>query len=184
MRFNKTHLINVWYGGVILAIMIWLFLWAIGANAQVVGRDVTMTWTKPERNCDGTLLTNLAGFRAYWGQGTSQLADPAKSAFTITNLTPGPWWVAVTAYNATGQESPLAGPVMVTIANDTLKTTATTVYTVIKGTNLFITLPVGTVPLGTPCDPTQRVNRYYVVDRGLVTWSGSVKPTVVVGTCD
>jgi hypothetical protein len=58
-------------------------------------------------------------------------------------------------------------------------------FTVEKIENGFVTLPVGTVPVGTPCidDVNMTVNGYRVVPREAVIWSGSIQPPVVVAAC-
>lgn len=175
---------NDWYRVLFCLIAIVALLFMVWPRAKAQERTITLTWTKPERNCDGTLLTNLKGFRAYWGKGFADMPSPTLTTYTTPLLPPGAWWVALTAYNTTGEESPLAGPVQVTIPAETLTVTQPTVYTVVKGTDRFLTLPVGTVPLGVKCDVAQTVNGYYAVPRTSVTWSGSVKPVVVVAKCD
>jgi hypothetical protein len=59
----------------------------------------------------------------------------------------------------------------------------TIVYNLVKRTNGFIFVAVGTVPLNTPCDLAQSVNGYNVVPVASVTWSGTVRPVVVVARC-
>jgi hypothetical protein len=59
----------------------------------------------------------------------------------------------------------------------------TVAYTVVKALDKFVMLPVGTVPASTPCITDQMVNGYYVVPRSAVTWSGNVRPDVVVAKC-
>lgn len=59
----------------------------------------------------------------------------------------------------------------------------TTAYTVVKQRDKFVMLPVGTVPNGTKCISDQTINGFYVVPRATVTWSGTVKPEVVVALC-
>lgn len=154
------------------------------SSAHAGERDLVAMWTKPERNCDGSLLTNLAGYKAYWGKGLASVPGATASSFTSPLLPPGDWWLAVTAVNTAGVESPLAGPVLKTIAASTFKTTNDVVYTIVKRTDKFVMLPVGTIPLGSPCDPANTINGLYVVPRALVVWSGSVKPDAVVAKCD
>jgi hypothetical protein len=64
-----------------------------------------------------------------------------------------------------------------------LTVTELVAYTVVKQKDRFVMLPVGTIPGSTECDTSQSVNGYYVVPRSVVTWSGSVKPDVVVAKC-
>lgn len=154
--------------------------WVIPSAA---GGELEATWTKPETNCDGTPITNLAGFRAYWGPFKSELADPTASAYRVTGLPPGQWWIGVTAYNTDGTESPVAGPVVKEIAAADFTVAEGTVYTVVKRPDKFLLLAVGSAPIGTPCNAAQEVNGHYAVPRALVQWSGSVRDDVVVAKC-
>jgi hypothetical protein len=71
----------------------------------------TLDWTPPTQNTDGSVLTNLAGYTVYYGTSPSDLnqsvkiANPGLSAYTMTNLSPGTWYFAVTSYSAAGVES-------------------------------------------------------------------------------
>lgn len=58
-----------------------------------------------------------------------------------------------------------------------------TVYTIVRQENRFIFLPVGTVPPNTACIPEQTINEYTAVPVDQVTWSGTVRPVIVVAVC-
>jgi len=66
---------------------------------------VTLSWTPPTENTDGTPLTNLAGYHIYYGTSQSNLserieiANPGIASYVINSLTPGTWYFAVAAYN-------------------------------------------------------------------------------------
>jgi hypothetical protein len=72
---------------------------------------VTVSWVPPTQNADGSLLTNLAGYRVYWGTTQANLdhvvtvANPGLVRYVISDLTPATWYFALTAYNSNGQES-------------------------------------------------------------------------------
>jgi hypothetical protein len=71
---------------------------------------VTLNWTPPTSNEDGSPLTDLAGFRVYYGQTPGawekQLDVPAAVAsLELQGLATGSWYFVVTSYNATGAES-------------------------------------------------------------------------------
>lgn len=76
-----------------------------------------ITWTPPTQNTDGSPLTNLAGYRVSYGASaqqlvqSAQLANPAATGHTISNLTPGTWYFGVKAYTAQGAESVLSNTV-------------------------------------------------------------------------
>jgi hypothetical protein len=73
--------------------------------------SATLSWVPPTLNVNGSPLTNLAGYRIYWGtsQGTYPssvtIDNPAVSAYVVQPLTPGQWFFVVTARSATGSES-------------------------------------------------------------------------------
>lgn len=75
------------------------------------GGAVTVSWAPPTQNADGSLLTNLAGYRVYWGTTSANLdhvvtvANPGLVRYVISDLTPATWYFAMTAYNSNGQES-------------------------------------------------------------------------------
>jgi hypothetical protein len=69
-----------------------------------------LSWTPPTQNSDGSALTDLAGYRVYWGttQGSYTNNEPVGNNVTthmVSNLTPATWYFTVTALNAQGVES-------------------------------------------------------------------------------
>jgi hypothetical protein len=77
----------------------------------------------------------------------------------------------------------IAADIVAPLPPGDLTVSDTTAYTVVKQRDKFVMLPVGTVPNGTKCISDQTVNGFYVVPRVTVTWSGTVKPEVVVALC-
>jgi hypothetical protein len=81
----------------------------------------TLDWMPPTENSDGSALTNLAGYTVYYGTSPSSLTqsvkitNPGLSAYTMTNLSSGTWYFAVTSYSSTGIESDRSGVVTTTI---------------------------------------------------------------------
>jgi hypothetical protein len=79
--------------------------------------SVTLNWTSPTQNTDGTPLSNLAGYKIYWG--TSQgsypnsvtLNNPGLATYVVDQLTPATWFFVATAINSQGVESALSGAV-------------------------------------------------------------------------
>jgi len=71
---------------------------------------VTLSWTPPTENTDGTTLTNLAGYHIYYGTSPSnlsqriELANPGLASYVISSLTPATWYFAVAAYNSSGYD--------------------------------------------------------------------------------
>jgi hypothetical protein len=73
--------------------------------------SATLTWTPPTQNTDGSALTNLSGYRVYWGTSQNNLTNsvtvnnPGLATYVVDQLTPATWHFAVTALNSAGTES-------------------------------------------------------------------------------
>lgn len=70
----------------------------------------TLSWQAPTRNTDGSALTNLAGYRIYYGASIDAMVsinvnNAAVSTFVVENLTSGRWLFYVTAVTTGGAES-------------------------------------------------------------------------------
>ena len=72
----------------------------------------TVSWTAPTQNTDDSALTDLSGFKIYYGTSTSSLSNsvtitnPSVTSYVFDNLTSGiTVYFAVVAYNSTGIES-------------------------------------------------------------------------------
>jgi hypothetical protein len=81
---------------------------AAATPALTAPASTTLSWQPPALNLDGTPLTDLAGFRVYWGttQGTYPYsARVATSTHTVSGLGVGTWYFVVTALNSDGIES-------------------------------------------------------------------------------
>jgi hypothetical protein len=91
---------------------------ALPAFSITVTNGVTSTkgsarlyWVAPTKNTNGTALTDLAGFRIYYGTSASnlahlvQVANSAETSYTIGNLAAGTWYFATTAYATDGMQS-------------------------------------------------------------------------------
>jgi len=77
---------------------------------QSVGA-ATIEWLAPLTATDGSTLTNLAGYRIYYGTDFKRMTSriEVKNAgvltYVIEGLTPATYYFAVTAINIHGQES-------------------------------------------------------------------------------
>ena len=88
----------------------WLAPFNLTVQAVATG-SATLSWQPPTQNTDGSPLTNLAGYRVYWG--TSQgvypnavtLNNPGLSSYVVGNLLPGTYYFVVTSFNSVGGES-------------------------------------------------------------------------------
>jgi hypothetical protein len=91
------------------------------AVMQSTNGSVTLSWTPPTTNSDGTPLVDLAGYRIVYGQSSRQYSSvldiPASSVTSamIENLAPATWYFAVKAYTRAGVESDLSNEASKTI---------------------------------------------------------------------
>jgi len=72
--------------------------------------SATLSWNAPTQNTDGSALTDLSGYKIYWGTTQSNLTNSATvgvgiQTYMVTNLTSATWYFATTALNSTGAES-------------------------------------------------------------------------------
>jgi hypothetical protein len=71
----------------------------------------TLNWTPPTTNNDGSALTDLNGYRIYYGKSPDDLStviplnDAGLSSYVIDGLGSGTYYFAITALAATGSES-------------------------------------------------------------------------------
>ena len=81
------------------------------AVLAVATGSVTLSWTPPTTNSNGSPLTNLAGYRVHWGTAigtyTSSvtLDNPGLASYVVEGLAPGTYYFVVTALNSAGAES-------------------------------------------------------------------------------
>jgi hypothetical protein len=83
--------------------------------------SVTLSWTAPTENEDGSVLTDLAGFNLYWGttpgsySNSVRIADPNIATYTVDGLAPGTYEFVGTSFNAAGVESVYSNPTTKTV---------------------------------------------------------------------
>jgi hypothetical protein len=77
---------------------------------QISMGAATLSWTAPTQNTDGTSLTNLAGYRIYFGTAANALNQSIQvsagvSTYMVENLAPATYYFSVRAYTTDGVES-------------------------------------------------------------------------------
>lgn len=83
--------------------------------------SVLLTWVSPTQNVDGTSLTNLEGFKIYWGTEAGNfphsvmLNNPGLTSYVIDQLTPATWYFVAAAVNSEDVESMLSNVASKTI---------------------------------------------------------------------
>ncbi len=83
--------------------------------------SAALSWVAPTLRTDGTPLTNLAGFRIYYGTASGSypnsisITNPKLGGYTVDALPPGTYYFVTTAFDAYGNESAYSNPVSKTI---------------------------------------------------------------------
>jgi hypothetical protein len=85
--------------------------------------NATLSWTAPSENSDGSALTDLGGFKIYYGGALTQLTNsitltnPGLLTYVVAELPIGTtYYFAVTAVTRTGVESAQSDVVSTTIS--------------------------------------------------------------------
>jgi hypothetical protein len=84
---------------------------------QVGTKSATLSWKPPTVNSNGSALTNLAGYRIYYGTSASALTrsitinSVGVTTDVVTDLSPGTYYFALMAFNTAGIESKLSNVV-------------------------------------------------------------------------
>lgn len=90
---------------------------AFGITVQAAATgSAVVSWAAPTQNTDGTPLTDLAGYKLYWGTspgeytGSIAIDNPGLTTYVVENLVPATYYFVVTAVNADGAESEKSNP--------------------------------------------------------------------------
>ncbi len=88
---------------------------------QIALGSAVISWMPPTQNADGSALTDLAGYRIYYGRTRDQLdqtvpiSSPGITTHVVDNLSPAVWYFAMTSLNSRGVESERSGTASKTI---------------------------------------------------------------------
>jgi hypothetical protein len=83
--------------------------------------SVTVSWTPPTQNTNGSALTNLSGYTINYGTNASDLSSEVKvsttgvTSYVIDNLPAGTYYFGVSAYSSAGETSSVSKVVSKTI---------------------------------------------------------------------
>jgi len=78
---------------------------------EIALASVTLSWTPPTENSDGSNLTDLSAYKIYYGVSSGnyynqiRIDNPGLSTYVVENLIPGTYYFAATAVNSFGVES-------------------------------------------------------------------------------
>jgi len=82
---------------------------------------VTLNWTPPTENTDGSPLTNLTGYDIHYGPRSGDytqsvsVSNAGIATYVVDNLAPGTYYFSVAAVNSSGTESPMSSEVSATV---------------------------------------------------------------------
>ena len=82
---------------------------------QVATASTTLSWTAPTQNEDGSTLTDLAGYKIFYGTSSGsyteeiRIDNPSVTVYVVDNLTPDTYYFAAKAFNAAGVDSRYSG---------------------------------------------------------------------------
>jgi len=92
-----------------------------GGSTPATTGSATLSWSPPTTREDGSALTDLAGFKVYYGtspddlSSTITLNSSSTTTYEIDNLSAGTYYFMVTAIDSNGAESPSSSMVSKTI---------------------------------------------------------------------
>ncbi len=126
----------------LLSILILLFA------SELCAGSITLSWDPPTTNEDGSPLTDLAGYKIYYGTSSRNYSFYINvgnvNSYTINNLTEGAiYYFAVTAYDISGNESKFSNEVSKIIEQNLTQLYTLTVTRAGNGTGTIISIPAG-----------------------------------------
>jgi hypothetical protein len=83
--------------------------------------SVTLSWSAPTDNTNGSALTNLAGYIIYYGTSPSAMTQTidintvGMLTYVVGNLSAGSWYFQIVAVNSAGDQSSPSATVSVSI---------------------------------------------------------------------
>jgi hypothetical protein len=83
--------------------------------------SATLSWAPPETRVDGSLLTDLAGYKIDYGRMSGvydyqiDVHNPGVLTYVVENLVSGEWYFAVAAYDSGGLQSDPSNEAVLTI---------------------------------------------------------------------
>jgi hypothetical protein len=88
-------------------------------NRETTGSgSATLSWIPPTQRTDSTPLTDLAGYRIYYGRMSKtydyqiNVDNPGVVTYVVENLVSGDWYFALSAYDSQGLESDRSNEVL------------------------------------------------------------------------
>jgi hypothetical protein len=97
------------------------FTITVNPAGAVGNSNVSLAWTPPTQNDDGSTLTDLSGYKIHYGtesgnySQTVDVQNPGLSRFDLSSLPQGKLFIAMTSVNASGAQSEFSPEVSVTV---------------------------------------------------------------------
>ncbi len=92
----------------------------IDVEATAAG-SIVLSWVPPTQRNDGSPLTNLAGYKLYWGTALghypnlASIPNPGIATYVVDELPSGTYYLVATAYDSSGIESAYSNVAIETI---------------------------------------------------------------------
>ncbi len=85
------------------------------SNSLEYSGSVALSWNAPTLNEDGSPLTDLSGYKIYYGTSSNdyqyQLDVGSVTSVNLSNLAPGTYYFRLAAYDKAGNESDPSGEI-------------------------------------------------------------------------
>jgi hypothetical protein len=98
-----------WKHGFIWKVILFVLLVLQYNISPALAGDAALTWDAPTTNVDGSPLTDLAGYKVYYGTTSGNYSTSIdvgnQTTYTVTGLGTGTFYFAITAYDTSGYES-------------------------------------------------------------------------------
>nr|AFI78769.1 fibronectin type III domain protein [uncultured bacterium ws198A12] len=89
--------------------------------SQTALGNVTLSWVAPTQNADGSPLTDLAGYKIFYGKSSRTysheilISNSGMTTYVVDNLVPDTYYFAAKSFNTSGVESEYSGEAVRTV---------------------------------------------------------------------